>query len=205
MKVQATPAQPLTDAAVKAATGRTFAAWFSLIDDSGGASLGRKGINDLLFKTHKVDAWWTSTLAAEYERDRGLREKDGRPRGYAICVTKNIKAPASKVSDAFTTSSVLTQWLGAGARAEGKEGGAWFDGDGHQGTYTKIAAGKAVRFSWLDTATQNESLGDLKITEKGGVSSLVLNHERIQDRGEADGLRAGWGLALTSLKELLER
>jgi hypothetical protein len=57
----------------------------------------------------------------------------------------------------------------------------------------------------VDAATRNESLGDLKITEKGGVSSLVLNHERIQDRGEADGLRAGWGVALTSLKELLER
>ena len=62
-----------------------------------------------------------------------------------------------------------------------------------------------MRFSWHDVASGNESLVDLKLTEKNGVAGLVLNHERIQDRGEADGLRAAWGEALTTLKQLLER
>ena len=205
MKVNASPAQPVTDAAANKATGRTLAAWYALIDAAGGTTLGRKATNDLLFGRHKVDAWWTSTLATEYERSRGLTEKDGRPRGYAICVTKNIKAPAAKVFEAFTKPAVLPQWLGAGAKAEGKEGGAWTDGDGHDGAYTKLAAGKTVRFSWRDAVSGNESLVDLKLTEKNGVAGLVLNHERIQDRGEADGLRAAWGEALTALKQLLER
>jgi uncharacterized protein YndB with AHSA1/START domain len=205
MKVSASPAQPVTDDAASKATGRTLTAWYALLDDAGGATLGRKGTNDLLFGQHKVDAWWTSTVATEYERARGLREKDGRPRGYAICVTKNIKAPAAEVFDAFTKPAVLTQWLGAGAKAEGKEGGAWTDGDGHNGTYTKLAPGKSVRLSWRDAASGNESLVDLKLSEKNGVTGLVLNHERIQDRGEADGLRAAWGGALTALKQLLER
>lgn len=204
MHVDATPSQPITDAAAKAATGRTLNEWFALLDDAPAPQLGRKGVNDFLFKTHQVDAWWTTTLAAEYERARGMTEKDGRPRGYAICVTKNIKAPAARVSEAFTTPGVLSRFLGAGAHADGKEGGAWSDGDGHHGTFSKLAGGKTVRFSWKDTASGNESLVDLKITEKSGVSSLVLNHERIQDRGEADGLRTAWGQALATLKSLLE-
>ncbi len=205
MKVNASPAQPVTDDAANTATGRTLSAWYSLIDEAGGPGLGRKGTNDLLFGQHKVDAWWTSTLATEYERVRGLREKDGRPRGYAICVTKTIKAPAAKVFEAFTKPAVLTQWFGAKAKTEGKEGGAWTDGDGHNGTYTKLAPGKTVRFSWLDAASGNESFVDLKLTEKNGVAGAVLNHERIQDRGEADGLRAAWGEALTALKRILEQ
>lgn len=68
----------------------------------------------------------------------------------------------------------------------------------------KLARGKTVRFTWLDEASRNESQVELKITDKDGVSGLVLNHERIQDRGEADGLRATWGDAVTTLKALVE-
>ena len=204
MKVEAKAAQPVADPAAKAATGRTMHEWYALLDDAGGTTLGRKGVNDLLYTKHKVDAWWTSTLATEYERARGLKEKDGRPRGYAICVTKNIKAPATKVFDAFTDSARLSQWFGKATQAQATEGGKWSDGDGHSGTFTKLAPGKTVRFTWLDEATGNESLVELKITEKNGVSGLVLNHERIQERGEADGLRAAWGEAVSTLKALVE-
>lgn len=204
MKVESKAAQPVEDAVAKAATGRTMQEWYALIDDAGGTTLGRKGVNDLLFGKHKVDAWWTSTLATEYERTRGLKEKDGRPRGYAICVTKNIKAPAAKVYVAFTDNAPLSKWFGSSVQAQATDGGKWSDGDGHSGAYTKLAPGKVVRFTWLDEATRNESQVELKITEKNGVSGLVLNHERIQDRGEADGLRTAWGEAVTTLKALVE-
>jgi uncharacterized protein YndB with AHSA1/START domain len=204
MKVVAKPAQPVEDSAAMAATGRTMQDWYALIDDAGGGTLGRKGVNDLLFTKHKVDAWWTSTLATEYERARGLKEKDGRPRGYAICVTKNIKAPASLVFEAFTDDARLSKWFGKSTNVQATEGGNWSDGDGHSGAYTKLAASKTVRFTWVDEGSKNESQVELKIAEKNGVSGLVLNHERIQDRGEADGLRASWGEAVATLKTLLE-
>jgi uncharacterized protein YndB with AHSA1/START domain len=204
MRVDAKPAQSVEDTAARTATGRTLQEWYALIDDAGGTDLGRKGVNDLLFGLHKVDAWWTSTLATEYERSRGLKEKDGRPRGYAICVTKNIKAPATQVFEAFTDNARLSRWFGKSAQVQATEGGKWSDGDGHTGAYTKLAPGKTVRFTWLDEASRSESQVELKITEKSGVSGLVLNHERIQDRGEADGLRAAWGEAVSTLKAMLE-
>jgi len=204
MKVDAKPAHAVEDSTAKAATGRSMKEWYALLDDAGGTTLGRKGTNDLLYTRHKVDAWWTSTLATEYERARGLKEKDGRPRGYAICVTKNIKAPAARVYAAFTDNAQLSKWFGNAARAQATDGGKWSDGDGHSGAYTKLAPGKTVRFTWVDAASRNESQVELKITEKNGVSGLVLNHERIQDRGEADGLRAAWGDAIATLKSQLE-
>ena len=63
---------------------------------------------------------------------------------------------------------------------------------------------KTLRFVWDDDDPGNTSTVELKLTPNGAKCGLVLNHERIQSRAHADGLRAGWIPVIERLKAVLE-
>ena len=204
MHVESKSEHPMADADAKAATGKSWEDWYRVLDETGGPTSGRKAITERLMKEHGLAAWWAQTIAVEYERARSVHEKDGRPKGYAICVTKTIAAPAEKIFDAFGDAAVLESWLGTGATADFKEGGSFSTADGNRGRYTKVARPKTLRFAWEDEDPAAASTVELKLTPNGAKCGLVLNHERIQSRAHADGLRAAWISAIDRLKQTLE-
>src|SRR5262245_6632334 len=131
MKVEAKSDQPMAEADVKRETGKSWDAWFKLVDAMGGATLGRKAVTEALMRDHGLAAWWAQTIAVDWEAARKVHLKDGRPKGYFICVTKTIAAPAERIFDAFGDQKQLSTWLGAGATATFKEGGAFATADGN--------------------------------------------------------------------------
>jgi uncharacterized protein YndB with AHSA1/START domain len=201
MKVIYKPEQEVTSAAVQKATGQSMDAWFAELDTRGGVTQGRKALSDYLFKEKKVDAWWTVTLAVEYEKARGAVEKDALIRGYGICVTKSIAAPPAKVYAALLDAK---SWMGPNSTAALKEGGAWDDGDGHSGVFKRLAPGKTMKFSWAGKGHQNVEEVEIKFTAAGAKTSVVLNHSRLPDRAAADGMRAAWARVLDAIKEKVE-
>lgn len=203
MKYDAPKSPTLDDA--KSATGKSAAEWFAALDAAGGIAKGRKALSDFLFKERKVDAWWTTTLVVEYEKARGAKEKDGKPTGYAICVTKSIAAPAKAVYAAFTGSATLGKWFGSKVTCDAKDGGTFECGDGERGEYLRVRADKDLRFRWDDAKRANGSIVDVAFKEAGGKTGITLNHARIQERAHADELRAAWGAAFDTLKQLLEK
>ena len=204
MIVESKSEHPMADADVKSTTGKSFDAWFRLLDSAGGPAPGRKALTERLMKEHGLAAWWAQTIAVEYERARAVHEKDGRPKGYAICVTKTIATSPDRVFDAFGDPTIMSEWLGKGAKAKLEEGGAFSTADGNRGRYTKISRPKTLRFVWEDDDPSAASTVELKLTPSGAKCGLVLNHERIQTRAHADGLRAAWGSAIDKLKRTLE-
>jgi uncharacterized protein YndB with AHSA1/START domain len=184
MHIESNPKFALTPEVARQETGESPEDWFALIDRRLGPSPGRKAVGDFLFKEMKVDAWWTTTLVVGYEAARGIVEKDGRPRGYSICVTKAIAAAPDKVFAAITDA----QW----ARADTKV------------AVQKATPGKLIRFALEGSGHPAGELVEIKLTPSGGKCSIVLNHERIQERGRADGLREAWAGILNSWKASLE-
>lgn len=198
---------PVTDAACKAATGRTFKQWHAMFDELGGPSVGRRNLTRFMYDDHKVaDWWWCTTTVVEYEKLKGQpNKKDGLFEGYGICVTKSIAAPLDALWEAWTDNAKLSKWFGAGTKADVKDGGSYSNKDGDTGKYLRVRAGKDLRFSWENPVISSPTLVDVVPTEKGaGKSHVMLNHTRIQQRAEADGLRVGWTTAFDALKKLLE-
>ena len=45
---------------------------------------------------------------------------------------------------------------------------------------------------------------EIKLQPAAGRTTVMVTHDRLQTREEADGLRAAWGEALDRLKKLVE-
>ena len=196
MNVEMKSEHPMTEAAVKSATSKSFEDWFRELDRTGGPGPGRRAITERLMTDNGLVAWWAQTIAVEYERARAVHEKDGRPKGYSICVTKTIVAPPDRVFDAFGAAELLEAKL--------VEGGTFATPDGNRGSFTKVARPKTLRFTWEDRDPKLASTVEVKLTPSGPKTGLVLNHERIQTRPHADGLRAAWIETIGKLKQMLE-
>jgi uncharacterized protein YndB with AHSA1/START domain len=203
MQVTLKAEHPLSE--VKAATGKTWDEWFSILDKRGGIAKGRRDIGNFLYAECKLDVWWCATINVEYEAARGAVEKDGRPKGYMICVTKTIAAPVDKAYAAWATAEGLNDWFSKKNKAEVADGGSYSNADGDAGVFKRVRTNKDLRFTWENPAHTSPTLVDVVFQDKGkGKTGVMITHDRIQNREEADGLREGWGKALDRLKSLLE-
>ena len=205
MQVKLESQNPLTEASIKSSTGKTWDEWFVILDKRGGPAQGRKAIGEYLFKECKLDQWWCATINIQYEAARGVLEKDGRPKGYTICATKMIAAPVDKVYSAWASEEDLNQWFSKKNNAEVAEGGKYSNSDSDQGIFKRVRKNKDLRFTWENPAHTAGTIVDVVFQDKGkGKTGVMVTHDRIQKREEADGLRQGWGDALDRLKGWLE-
>jgi len=94
----------MSDAAVKAKTGKDWAAWFKLLDAAGARSLEHRAIVTLLSKTHGVPGWWRQMVAVEYERARGLRQVHQKSDGFSVSASKTL---AVALPDCFARARPL--------------------------------------------------------------------------------------------------
>jgi uncharacterized protein YndB with AHSA1/START domain len=204
MKIEPRSDKPLDDASTKADTGRTLAEWFALLDAFGGPGKGRREIGNHLYDTYKLDPWWIATLNIEYEAAHGLREKDGRAKGYTICATKSIKATPQQCFDGFSTAPGLDRWLGGGHALDFRDSGSLRNDDGNAATIRKVNPGKAIKLLWTQADAAGDTPVEVKFQPAGTKTTVMVTHDRLQTRADADGLRRAWGEALERLKATLE-
>ena len=205
MKYSLKPEHPVTNEAAKAATGKSLDQWFAELDKTDGLKLGRREINNRLY-AQKLDPWWCATIAVEYEKHHDVRKKDGLFEGYFVCATKTIAAPPAEVYKAWSNNKDLSDWFGAGTKADVKDGGNYENTDGDKGKFLRVRENKDIRMSFENKNFSAPTQVDVQFQDKGkGKTGLLVNHTRIQIREEADGLRAAWAQALDQLKSLCEK
>ena len=202
MKIELRSDKPLD--AIHAETGRSLDEWFALLDAFGGPAKGRREIGNHLLATYRIDPWWVATLNIEYEAHHGLHEKDGKPKGYMVCATKSIKAPAQACFDAFASAKALDRWLGSGHVLDFRDGGELRNGDGNLATLRRINPGKTIKLVWHQADAAAGTPVEVKFEPVGAKTTVMVTHDRLQTRADADGLRRAWGAALDRLKGQLE-
>lgn len=202
MKIDLHADRPLDGA--RAETGKTLAQWFAELDARGGPALGRREIGNYLHETYKLDPWWIATLNIEYEAAHGLKEKDGRARGYTICATKSIKASPQHCFEAFASAAALDRWFGPGHALVFEDGGRLSNADGNVAAIKKINPGKTIKLVWQQADATPDTPVEIKFQPAGAKTTVMITHDRLQTRADADGLRRAWGETLERLKPLLE-
>lgn len=200
MKITLKPEHDITEEACLASTGKTLSHWIEAIQSDASLAHSRRDATSWLYAEMNKDPWWPTTVWVEYEARNGIVKKDGRPEGYNICSTKTISAPLTNVFQAFAETG-LTGWM---AQSITPDGDGFEDESANTWTLTRIREGKDIRWTWRTAGSEHPSEVEVLFSDKAGKTSVIINHNRIQTRAEADGLRAAWALALAQLKTNLE-
>jgi len=180
----------MSDAAVKAKTGKAWAEWFKILDKAGAKKMGHQEIVALLSQEHGVGPWWQQMVTVTYEQARGMRAKHEKPGGYQISVSRTLSASVSKVFKAWQDENTRKLWLAVPGAATGSPL-----------TIRKATANKSMRITWTDGRTSVE----VNFYPKGaGKSQIVVQHSKLPDAKAAARMKTHWAGALDRLKELVE-
>lgn len=173
----------MSDAAVKAKTGKDWAGWFGSLDKAGAAKLKHPQIAQLLHEKHGVPGWWSQMVTIEYELARGLRVRHQTATGFSVSASKTIATTVSALYTATSNATKRKQWFPKG--------------EFQLSSQTKD---KYVRGSW--------NRGRLEIgfyAKDRGKAQIAIQVNKLAKRADVDRERAAWRAALAKLEKLLER
>jgi hypothetical protein len=173
----------MSDAAVKAKTGKDWARWFAILDAAGAAAFDHKAIVDVVSRKHNAPGWWRQMIAVEYERARGLRVRHETTRGFSVSVSKTIAAGVSKVYAATAQAQKRKRWFPAGAF-----------------TVSSQTKDKYFRGSWRAAARI-----EFGFYAKGrGKAQIAVQISKLAKASDVGRERTAWKAALITLSAILE-
>jgi hypothetical protein len=174
----------VSSAAVKKATGRTWAEWFAVLDKAGAARLPHKEIARRLQRIHRLADWWCQMVTVGYEQARGLRLKHQKTDGFAISVARTIAAPVDRAFAAWREAALREQWLPRTPL-----------------TIRKATPHKSIRILWPD-----DTLLSVNFWPKGPLKCQVVpQHGKLPSPEAAEKMKAYWTGKLEALGAFLEK
>ena len=105
----------MSDAAVKAKTGKDWAGWFGALDKAGATKLEHRAIADILSEKHGMPGWWCQMVTVEYERARGLRVRHETTSGFSVAISKTIATSLSDLYEVTANAAKRRKWFPKGA------------------------------------------------------------------------------------------
>lgn len=174
----------MSDAAVKAKTGKTWPEWFATIDDAGGAKMNHQEIVKFLHTKQGLGPWWQQMVTVTYELARGRREKHQKMSGYEINVSRTIKAPLARLFRSVANEKARFTWL--------PEEGL---------TIRNTTSNKTVRLNWTDGKSTLEFSFYAKSADK---TQIVVTHRKLSNAQASAKMKAYWGKALDALRTSIE-
>jgi len=171
----------MTDAAIKARTGKDWAGWFAALDQAGAARLDHTAIAKLAREEMGAGDWYGQMVAVSYERARGLRAMNQKCDGeFSVSVTRVMDASLSRLYAAATDTP--QSWFPKRVIEE-----------------TSRTKDKYWRGKWKS--------GKLEIGfyAKGpGRAQIALQANKLPDAEAVESERAVWKKAIDKLQKIVE-
>lgn len=131
-KKRATP--PMSDSAIAAKTGRTWAQWVKALDAADARGLSHGEIAVLVRERFGVGDWWSQAVTVGYERLTGKRADLQKPGGFAASGSLTVAVGLTALYDTAADARRHRRWLPPGVvihkatrpksmRATAKDGG----------------------------------------------------------------------------------
>lgn len=173
----------MSDAAVKAKTGRDWGEWVAVLDKAGARKLDHKGIVKIVGEKYKIGPWWQQMVTVGYEQACGLREKHQTASGYSVSKSKTLAAPIAAAYRVWDDKRTRAKWL--------KDSGF---------TVRKATKNRSMRITWVDGETHVEVM----FYPKGaGKSMVTVEHKKLANAKAGEKMKAYWGAALERMAETI--
>jgi len=172
----------MSDAAVKARTGRTWDQWFAVLDKAGAAKMTHRAIAELLATRHKIPGWWAQMVTVAYERARGLRRVNETLTGFRTSVSRTLDVGRDRVfaalDDAKSRAAILKEAVELSTRTPGKN----------------------LRFGWKVGRVE------VRFVIKGRKKTQVtVDHTGLKSAADVSRLKEQWAASMDRLKKRLKR
>ena len=174
----ATSSAPMSDAAIAAKTGRTWAEWVTVLDSVGARELSHGDIAVLVHERFGVGGWWSQAVTVGYERLTGRRADLQKAGGFAASGSLTVATSLERLYDTAADSQRRARWLPAGVVI-------------HKATRPKTMRATA--------ADGSKSISFYFYAKGSGKAQVTVQHEKLATQGAALRLKKVWG---DSLKEL---
>lgn len=199
--------QAISDAAVKAKTGKGWKSWFSILDRWNAGEKGHTATAKHLHEKHGVSSWWSQAITVRHEQDRGLRKVGERAGGsFEVSVQRTMQASPTEAFAAFTQANHLNRWFTTKARVNLKVGGKYSNADRDRGTYLAVKPPRMVRFTWDNEKHCPDTTVEVTFTPPSrGKVAVRVQHAKIGTKKDREDMKEGWSWALDSLKSYLEK
>jgi hypothetical protein len=173
----------MSDAAVKAKTGKSWAGWFGALDKAGATKLEHRAIAEILSEKHGVPAWWCQMVTVEYERARGLRARNETTTGFSVAISKTLATSLSELYELAADAAKRRQWFPKGTFASSSQ--------------TK---NKYVRGSWNESARL-----EFGFYAKGEhKAQIAVQVSKLAKKADVELQRSVWKKAFTKLAAMVE-
>ena len=168
---------------MKAATGRGWRGWFSILNRMNANALPHKDVAKRLKDEYGAPSWWAQMIAVEYERARGGRKQNERAGGtYAVNVTKVMPVSLSTLFAKATAAEAPKAWFPPGA----------FE-------VTSKTSDKYWRGKW-----KKDRRLEFGFYAKGdGKSQIMLEISKLPAEADVEKERAAWKKAMEKLARLV--
>lgn len=169
----------ISDVAVKAKTGKPWSTWFALLDAAGASKMSHPQIVKLLKEKHGLEGWWGQSVTGEYERARGLRNRNQMPDGYAANISKTFAGDADAMLAIFSDTRKRNRLLGE-----------------LEPEISSInETSKTIYLKWPDGSRPN-----IRFVEKGaGKVQVVVQHSKLATASDVAKMKAYWKDVLAKL------
>jgi hypothetical protein len=175
----------MSDAAIKAATGCTWARWVNALDYAKAYDWPHRRITEYVHTTFKTPDWWTQTVAVGYERIKGIRAIGQRRDGtFEATKSKVFAVSLARLYGAWANARVRARWIGESAV-----------------TVRTATRDKLMRLTWPDRTSV-----EVYFARKGPAKSQVqIQHRKLPDKSAATKLKSFWTERFAALEQLLAR
>jgi hypothetical protein len=175
-KASKTGGGAMSDAAMKAKTGRTWSQWFTLLDKAGAAKMTHTAIATLVATRHKIPGWWAQAVTVGYERARGMRKVNQTLAGFRTGVSRTVDAGMDAAFDAWDNAKTRAGFL--------KE----------KIDFSTRNPGKNLRFTWKVGRVE------VRFVVKGPKKTQVtVDHTGLESAKDVGKFKAQWTEAMDKL------
>jgi hypothetical protein len=182
MKTKETYVPAMSDASIKAKTGRDWSSWFGALDKADAAKLNHTQIAKYISDEYGIPGWWCQQVTVEYERVRGLRERHQKVDGYSVGISKTVATSLAKLYEAAANPAKRKKWFPKG--------------DFEPSSQTK---NKYVRGAWNETARL-----EIGFYAKGeNKAQIAIQVNRLAKKSDVEPQRALWKAAVEKLDAML--